>query len=188
MIDAGVGGQTADRDHSDSVHSGRAAAVPQRVLAGSRAPVQWAAGVVAATFLLLGICGLVPGLTTDYALLKMAGPRSGAELFGVFDVSVLHNVVHLLFGAAGLTLGNTARGARRFLAIGAGVALALGLYGFLVPQDSTANVLPMDAAGTWLHVGLAGVMAVLALCWRAPEKSTRPDESSRRKEEVPSCR
>ncbi|MCP3804393.1 DUF4383 domain-containing protein [Allokutzneria sp. A3M-2-11 16] len=162
--------------------------MPQRVLAGSRTPVQWAAGVVAATFLFLGIFGLVPGLTTDYALLKMAGPRSGAELFGVFDVSVLHNVVHLLFGAAGLTLGNTGKGARLFLAVGAGVALALGLYGFLVPQDSTANVLPTDAAGTWLHVGLAAVMAVLALCWRVPEKSTRAGEPLRRKEELPSSR
>ncbi|WP_344879643.1 DUF4383 domain-containing protein [Allokutzneria multivorans] len=162
--------------------------MPQLLLAGQRAAVQWAAGVVAATFLLLGICGLVPGLTTDYALLKMAGPRSGAELFGLFDVSVLHNVVHLLFGAAGLTLGNTSRGARRFLAVGAVVALALGLYGFFVPQGSSANVLPLDTAGSWLHVGLAVIMVILALCWRVPEKSTPPGELSRQQDAVPACR
>ncbi|HEV7622841.1 MAG TPA: DUF4383 domain-containing protein, partial [Amnibacterium sp.] len=47
-------------------------------------------------FLLVGIAGFVPGLTTG--TLTFAGPTSGAELIGLFQVSVLHNVVHLLYG------------------------------------------------------------------------------------------
>ncbi|MFB9904117.1 DUF4383 domain-containing protein [Allokutzneria oryzae] len=160
--------------------------MPQHVVAVARATVQQAAGLVAAIFLLLGICGLVPGLTTEYGLLKMAGPRSAAQLFGVIDVSVLHNVIHLVFGAVGLTLGNTRQGARRFLAVGAAASLALGVYGLVVPRASPANVVPFDAAGSWLHVGLAAIMAALLLCWRAPEKIAHTGEPLRRKEDVSS--
>ena len=39
--------------------------------------------------------------------LRFAGHGSGAYLFGVFQVSVLHNLVHLAFGVAGLVLART---------------------------------------------------------------------------------
>jgi hypothetical protein len=41
-----------------------------------------------------------------------AGHHSGALLLGVFQVSILHNIVHLLFGVAGRLLARTAAGAR----------------------------------------------------------------------------
>ena len=37
-------------------------------------------------------------VTTDSGDLMMAGHHSDAMLLGLFQVSVLHNVVHLLFG------------------------------------------------------------------------------------------
>ena len=53
-------------------------------------------------FLLVGILGFIPGITTNYDSLGAAGHESGALLLGVFQVSVRHDIVHLLFGAAGL--------------------------------------------------------------------------------------
>ena len=51
-------------------------------------------------FLLVGIAGFIPGVTTNlYDGLEFAGNDGTAELLGIFQVSVLHNIVHLLFGA-----------------------------------------------------------------------------------------
>lgn len=58
----------------------------------TKSPVQIAALVVGAVFLLVGILGFVPGITTDYDLLGGAGHHSGAKLLGIFQVSVLHNL------------------------------------------------------------------------------------------------
>ena len=67
-----------------------------------------------------GILGFIPGITTNYDDMTFAGEDSGAELLGLFQVSVLHNIVHLLFGVAGLALARTWDGARSYL-LGAGV-------------------------------------------------------------------
>ena len=62
----------------------------------ARAPIQLAALVVGAIFLLVGVLGFIPGVTTDYDMLAWAGHESHAQLFGIFTVSVLHNIVHLV--------------------------------------------------------------------------------------------
>ena len=50
------------------------------------------------TFLLVGILGFIPGITSNYDELKFAGENSDAELLGLFQVSILHNIAHMLFG------------------------------------------------------------------------------------------
>lgn len=121
------------------------------------------AAVVAATFLLVGILGFIPGTTTDYDTMTFAGHDSGAHLFGVFEVSVLHNIVHLLFGVAGLALARKVSGARAFLLGGGAIYLVLWLYGLLVDETSDANFVPLNDADNWLHLGLAVGMIGLGL-------------------------
>ena len=48
----------------------------------------------------------IPGLTNHLDQLQWLR-RSRAQLFGVFDISVVHNLVHLVFGVAGLILART---------------------------------------------------------------------------------
>ena len=67
-------------------------------------PVQKAALAVGAVFLPVGVLGFVPGITTNYDQLTFAGHHSDAALLGIFNVSVLHNLVHLAFGVAGIAL------------------------------------------------------------------------------------
>jgi hypothetical protein len=118
-------------------------------------PVQLAALLVGAVFLLVGVLGFIPGITTNYDMLSFAGHHSGAKLLGIFDVSVLHNIVHLAFGVAGLALARTFSGARGFL-IGSGlIYLVLSIYGLLIDHDSAANFVPVNAADNWLHLALA---------------------------------
>lgn len=126
-------------------------------------PVRAAAMAVAIVFLLVGVLGFVPGITAHLDRISFAGPGSGAHLLGVFHVSVLHNLVHLLFGLAGLALARTVPGARSFLVGGGLVYLLLWLYGLLVDDDSAANFVPLNAADDWLHLGLGLGMVALGL-------------------------
>lgn len=130
-----------------------------------RSPVQAAAALVGMVFLLVGILGFIPGITTDYDALEVAGHESHAELLGIFQVSVLHNVVHLLFGAAGLAMARTASSAKAFLIGGGAVYLVLWLYGLLVDKASQANFVPFNTADDWLHlvlgVGMIGLGVAL---------------------------
>lgn len=126
-------------------------------------PVRGAALAVAAVFLLVGVLGFVPGFTSDLDRITFAGPGSGAHLIGVFHVSVLHNLVHLLFGAVGLAMARTASAARAFLIGGGAVYLVLWLYGLVVDKAATANFVPVNAADDWLHLGLGAGMVALGL-------------------------
>ncbi|GGM29199.1 DUF4383 domain-containing protein [Micromonospora yangpuensis] len=128
-----------------------------------QATVRRVARGVAVVFLVVGVLGFVPGITSDVGGLRWAGHESGARLFGVFQVSVLHNLVHLLFGVAGLALARTAATARAYLLGGGAVYLVLWLYGLVVDHDSTANVLPVNTADNWLHLGLGAAMILLGL-------------------------
>ena len=93
--------------------------------------LSWLLGIV---FILVGILGFIPGITTHYGDLSFAGHDSGAKLFGIFEVSILHNVVHVLFGIVGLLLAKTAEGARTFLIGGGVVYLVLWIYGLVIDQ------------------------------------------------------
>ena len=123
--------------------------------------VRRAAATVGAVFLLVGILGFIPGITTNYGSMAFAGHDSDAMLFGVFQVSILHNLVHLLFGVAGLAMARTASGARAYLIGGGVVYLVLWLYGLLVDEESSANFVPMNDADDWLHLVLGVGMIAL---------------------------
>lgn len=129
----------------------------------SRSPAQIAAAVFGAVFLLVGIAGFIPGLTTHYDDLTFAGQHSEAMLLGLFMVSILHNIVHLLFGIAGLAAARTPSWARGYLIGGGVVYLVLWLYGLIINRDSDANFVPVNTADNWLHLGLAVAMIALGV-------------------------
>jgi hypothetical protein len=131
--------------------------------ASTRSLIRTAALAVAATFLLVGVLGFIPGITTDYGSMTFAGHHSDAKLLGLFEVSVLHNIVHLLFGAAGLALARTASGARMYLVGGGAVYLVLWLYGLVIDKDSAANFVPVNNADNWLHFVLGAGMIALGV-------------------------
>ena len=129
----------------------------------TRTPVQKASMVVGAVFLLVGVLGFVPGITGNYDQLGFAGHHSEAMLLGLFQVSALHNIVHLLFGVAGLALARTAAGARSYLLYGGIIYLVLFIYGLVIPQDSDGNFVPLNGLDNILHLLLGVGMVALAL-------------------------
>ena len=131
------------------------------------APPTWlptAAMVVGATFLLVGILGFIPGITTNYGDLTFAGHESDAKLLGIFEVSILHNIVHLAFGVVGLAAARAAASAGWYLLLGGLVYAVLWVYGLAVGEESSANFVPLNTADNWLHFVLAvGMIALGAL-------------------------
>ena len=125
--------------------------------------IQKAALVVGIVFLVVGIAGFIPGLTHPIDELEAAGTESEALLFGVFQVSVLHNIVHLLFGVAGLAVAARAVASRNYLIWGGVVYLVLFIYGLFVLQAPEANFVPVNAADNWLHLVLGVGMIALGL-------------------------
>src|SRR3954462_2569605 len=120
-------------------------------------PVQSLAALVGAVFLAVGVLGFIPGITTHYGDLSFAGDGSTAKLLGIFQVSILHNIVHVLFGLAGLALARTWDGARTFLIGGGIVYLVLWLLGIV----GGADWIPAISADDWLlfllGIGMVGL-------------------------------
>ena len=135
-----------------------------------RTPLQTVAMLVGIVFLLVGILGFIPGITTD-APGDFAGDESEAELFGIFQTSILHNIVHLLYGIAGLALARTWDGARTFLIGGGVIYLALWLLGIM----GGADWIPSNNADNWLHFGLGlGMIGAGVLLSRGEVTRTTP--------------
>ena len=125
-----------------------------------RTLVQNVARLVGIVFLLVGILGFIPGVTTNlYDGLEFAGNDGTAELLGIFQVSVLHNIVHLLFGLAGLALAATPSGARTYLIGGGAIYLALFVLGIIGGGDW----IPANNADDWLHLLLGAGMIGLGV-------------------------
>lgn len=136
--------------------------------------MQKAALVVGAVFLIVGIAGFIPGLTTNYSELSFAGHHSGAMLLGLFAVSILHNIVHLLFGVAGIALSRTFDSARLYLIVGGVIYAVLFLYGLVIDHASDANFVPVNNADNWLHLILAlGMLALGLVLGRTAEPAVR---------------
>ncbi len=125
--------------------------------------MQKAAALVGGTFLLVGILGFVPGITTNYDAMTFAGHESEAKLLGIFQVSILHNIVHLLFGLVGLAMARTVGGARSYLIGGGAIYLVLWLYGMVIDKGTDANFVPLNHADDWLHFVLGAGMIALGL-------------------------
>lgn len=138
-------------------------------------PVQKAALATGAVFLLVGVLGFIPGITTNYDQLTFAGHHSDAALLGIFNVSVLHNLVHLAFGVAGIALARTFKSARNYLVVGGGVYLVLFVYGLVIDHDSSANFVPVNDGDNWLHLALSIAMIALGVALgRTREDTGRP--------------
>ena len=124
--------------------------------------------VFGVTFLLAGIAGFIPGLTTNlYDGLEFAGDDGNAELLGLFKVSILHNIVHALF-AIGILMAATHRGALKYLLYSGILYIVLFVMGIV----DLGDWVPINNADNYLHIGLAlGLLGA----WAASKGADDPD-------------
>lgn len=136
-----------------------------------RTNIQKTALAVGAVFFLVGLLGFIPGVTTNYQALGFAGHGSEALLLGIFQVSVLHNIVHVLFGAAGIAMARSAVQSRNYLVGGGAIYLVLWIYGLLIGKDT---------ADDWLHFVLGVAMVGLGVALsRGTARAGRPSTATR---------
>ena len=121
-----------------------------------RTALQTAALGVGVLFVIVGIAGFIPGITQN-APGDFMGENSPGSILDAFQTSILHNLVHLLFGVVGIVLARTWDGARKYLIGGGLVYLVLWLIGMFSAMDW----LPADVTDHWLHFVLGLLMLAL---------------------------
>ena len=131
------------------------------------------AGIFGLGFIVAGVLGFVPGIVRDYGELRWWKPDSGAQLFGVFQTSILHNLLSIVLGVVGLVAARRPATARSFLTGGGIVLFALCVYGLLIDRDSGWNFIPVDRTDDWLNIGLGLGMLYAGIAVRlAPPRPT----------------
>ena len=119
-----------------------------------------AAIIFGIVFLLVGVLGFVPGITTTSQM-----------LLGIFHVNAVHNVVHLLSGAVALITGLTSTAAARTYFRVFGIVYALvAILGFFTGYGLLLGLISNNMADTWLHVLIA--LVALALGFVVQDTST----------------
>lgn len=128
-------------------------------------PNRLVATIFGVVYLLVGLLGFaVTGGVAFFA-------TEGGLLLGIFEVNPLHNVAHLLIGAALLAGGLVSAQAARATNITVGAAyLLLGIVGFFL-VGTALNVLALNTFDHFLHLASAIVLLGVGL---AADRSAQP--------------
>lgn len=124
----------------------------------TRMNIQKAAKWFGIIFVLIGVLGFVPGLTTDGLLL------------GIFEVNIVHNVIHLLTGIVALFCAGTASAAKSYFKIFGVIYGLVTIIGFtndasilgFFSVNTADNVLHLLITVVALYLGFSGPKPVVA--------------------------
>ena len=92
---------------------------------GKRTTVQTVALLFGAIYLAVGIIGFLPFLGGSVTL-------TNSKLLGLFNINLLHNLVHVVIGIAGLAAVTSLPNSRRFCQVVGVVLMLLGVLGVVV--------------------------------------------------------
>ncbi|GAA3879508.1 DUF4383 domain-containing protein [Leifsonia kafniensis] len=113
--------------------------------------------IFGAVYVLVGVLGFA--VTGGVGLVA----TQGGLLLGIFEVNPLHNIAHLLIGAALLIAGlSTATAAKAANTTVGAVYLLLGIVGFFI-ASTAANILALNTADHFLHLASAIVLLGVGL-------------------------
>jgi hypothetical protein len=133
-------------------------------------PNRLVATIFGAVYILVGLLGFA--VTGGVGFLA----TEGGLLLGIFMVNPLHNIAHLLIGAALLIGGLVSARAAKTVNIVVGAAyLLLGIVGFFL-VGTALNILALNTFDHFLHLASALVLLGVGL---AAERSSHSGLSSR---------
>ncbi len=123
----------------------------------SSSPNRIVATVFGAVYLLVGLLGFA--VTGGVGFLA----TDGGLLLGIFAVNPLHNVAHLLIGAALLVAGlANVRAAKTVNTVVGAAYLLLGVAGFFL-VGTAANILALNVPDHFLHLASAVVLLAIGV-------------------------
>jgi hypothetical protein len=109
-------------------------------------------------FIVVGVLGFVPGLTTapHAGAPQLAVDVAHGRLFGLFPVNAVHNLLHLGLGFFGLLAYAQDMGVT-YARITAVVYGVLTVFGLLPGLSTLFGLAPLYGHDVWLHAFLAAV-------------------------------
>jgi|SRR5215472_12210808 len=119
--------------------------------------------IFGAIYLIVGVVGFFPGIGSG---LSITPPGT---LFGIMQINGLHNLVHIIIGAMGLTANTQAR-AVMFCRLWGIILLILGVAGFITPN--LFGYLPIGGYDTYIHIASAVVLLFGGFVTAAPAPKT----------------
>lgn len=131
--------------------------------------------IYGSVFTVVGIAGFIPSLVTphDAAEHALVVEEGAGELFGLFPVNLLHNLVHLAFGVWGLAVARNAHAAITYARSVAVVYAVLVIMGLIPVLDTTFGLIPLHGNDIWLHALLAAGAAYFGFVHHAePDRPT----------------
>jgi hypothetical protein len=112
--------------------------------------MQTVALVFGAIYLAVGIIGFLPFLGGSVTM-------TNSKLLGLFNINLLHNLVHIVIGIAGLAAAASLANSRRFCQVVGVVLLLLGVLGVFVANP--LGLLYIGQLDIPLHLVTGAVLA-----------------------------
>jgi hypothetical protein len=105
-----------------------------------------------------------------YVVAGIAGFVLDAPLFGLFDVNLVHNIVHIVIGAI-LLYGATSTPIAVVTTRGVGALLVvLGILGIPVPDGF--GLVPLGGNDIWLHLASGAILLAAGFLGTSTEPAT----------------
>jgi hypothetical protein len=117
---------------------------------GNRSTVQMVALIFGAIYLVAGALGFLPFLGGSYTMTNHA-------LLGIFNINLLHNLVHIVIGIAGLAAAASVANSKRFCQVVGIILLLLGVLGVFVANP--LGLLYIGGLDIALHLVSGAVLA-----------------------------
>lgn len=123
------------------------------------------------SFVVAGIGGFIPGLTTEIAAdaLPLSISANYGYLWGLFPVNLLHTLYHFAVGVWGLWAYRSFAAARLY-ARALGITLTVfTVFGLLPMLNTTFGLLPLYGHDIWLHGAEAAAALFVGFFLRADQ-------------------
>jgi hypothetical protein len=130
---------------------------------GNRSTVQMVALLFGAIYLAVGIIGFLPFLGGSVTM-------TNTMLLGLFNINLLHNLVHVVIGIAGLAAVTSLPNSRRFCQVVGVILLLLGVLGVFIANP--LGLLDIGGLDIWLHLVTGAILAYFGFAAPVSTRST----------------